>query len=76
MEKYAYVLKFMLSDAVLTVPDSSTKLMKLQNSFRYWTHSLGSCSQGRLLPIEFINILRKNRQKIERCSHLSILLSF
>ena len=76
IEKYTYVLEVTVYNAVLTVPDSSVKLMKLQDSFSYWTHSFHSCSQDRLLPTEFLSILRNNRHKIELWSHLSILLCF
>lgn len=65
-KKYAHVLEVVISDAVFTVPDSSPKLMKSQDSFRYWTHSFGSCNQGKLLPREFLNVLGNNRRKIEQ----------
>lgn len=56
----------MASDAELTVSDSSAKLMKLQDSFRYWTTSLGSSNQSRPLPMEFLSILRSNSHQSER----------
>lgn len=68
MEKYTYVLEVMIPDAVI-IPDSSVKLMKLQDSFSYQTHSLCFFSKDRVLPTDILSILRNNKRKTEQLPH-------
>lgn len=76
-EKCAYVLGVMVSHAGLTACSLFfTKLEELQGSFSSWSHRCGSCSQGRLLPAEFLSIFRNNKPKTERWSHLSSFTIF